>query len=838
MTETDLFSQKIKDRDITEEMEISYLSYAMSVIVSRALPDVRDGLKPVHRRILYSMHETGLRSSAKFVKCARIVGNVLGHYHPHGDTAVYDSLVRMAQDFSLRYPLIKGQGNFGSVDGDNAAAMRYTEAKMEKISDEILSDIDKETVDFQDNYDASRQEPKVLPTKIPQLLINGSMGIAVGMATNIPPHNLAETLDAVLALSNNPDLSVEDLTQYIKGPDFPTGAIIYGDEEIKQMYATGRGGVVIRAKAEIVEQKSGKFQILIHEIPYQVNKAVLVTKIADLVRDKKIVGITDIRDESNREGMRIVIELKKDSFPNKILNQLYKLTPLQTKFNMNMIALVGGIQPRLLNLKQVLEYFIEHRKEVITRRTQFELKVAKERAHILEGLKIALDDIDNVITTIRAANTKEEAHTELMRKFGLSEKQATAILEMRLQTLAGLERKKIEDELKEKIELIKQLESILCQPEKVIKIMQHELTEIREKYNDERKTQIISHSIGKMSIKDVIPNNEVVIMLTKENYIKRVDVNTFKAQHRGGKGIIGLTTKDEDSIIICRFAKNHHEMLFFTNQGRVFKLPVYEIQEASRTSKGSPIVNILELREDEKVTAMLNVNDEKTDEKYLIMATKYGTIKKTEIDKFNNVRKTGIIAINLKDKDELKWVRQCNENQMIVIATREGKAILFNQQGVRPMGRASAGVRGIRLKGADEVIEMDVVKTEGAVLLVVMENGLGKMSKIADYRLTARGASGVKTANLTTKTGKIVSGRVIEENDNSDLVLISKNGQTIRMGLKAIPTIGRATQGVYIMRLNSGDKVVSMSVIETTIDNEGVNKESTVDNTELQPSMV
>ncbi|MFA6089659.1 MAG: DNA topoisomerase (ATP-hydrolyzing), partial [Candidatus Woesearchaeota archaeon] len=559
-----LFSKNIKQRDITVEMEESYLDYAMSVIVSRALPDVRDGLKPVHRRILYAMHEAGFRSTSKYVKSARIVGDVLGKYHPHGDSAVYDSMVRMAQDFSLRYPLINGQGNFGSIDGDNPAAMRYTEAKMQKISEEILADIDKDTVEFQPNYDGHFQEPKVLPTKIPQLLINGTMGIAVGMATNIPPHNLSEIIDAIIYISKNSEASLEDLMQYVKGPDFPTGGMIYNIEDIKMMYATGRGGVLMRAKAGIHELKNGKFQIIITEIPYQVNKANLVTKIAELIRDKKIQGITDIRDESNRQGIRVVIELKKDSYPNKILNQLYKLTQLECKFNMNMIALVHGFQPRLLNLKQVLEYFIEHRKEIITRRTQFELNLAKDRAHILEGLKIAIDNIDDFIALIKASNTKEEAHATLKKKYSLSDKQTQAILEMRLQALAGLERQKIDEEYKEKLLLIKELEGILASPEKVIKIMQDELIQIKQKFGDARKTEVIPNALDKISIKDTIPNKSMVVMLTEANYIKRVDPDNFRRQHRGGKGIIGLTTREEDTVQICRYAKNHDEMLFFT----------------------------------------------------------------------------------------------------------------------------------------------------------------------------------------------------------------------------------------------------------------------------------
>ncbi|PIQ77783.1 DNA gyrase subunit A [Candidatus Peregrinibacteria bacterium CG11_big_fil_rev_8_21_14_0_20_46_8] len=800
-------------RSISTEMQESYLDYAMSVIVSRALPDVRDGLKPVHRRILYAMHELGLSSGAKFRKSAAVVGDVLGKYHPHGDTAVYDSMVRMAQDFALRYMLVNGQGNFGSIDGDSAAAMRYTEAKMMKITDEMLADIEKETVDFRDNYDATRQEPTVLPAKLPQLLLNGTSGIAVGMATSIPPHNLNEVVDAVVHLADHPEATIEDLMEFIQGPDFPTGGSIYDINAIKAMYMNGRGGIAMRAKAEIIEKKGGRFAIVVTEIPYQVNKATLVAKIADLVREKRIVGISDLRDQSNRTGIEVMIELKKDAYPKKILNQLFKLTQMQSSFNMNMIALVDGIQPRLLNLKQVLEYFIEHRKITITRRVQYDLKIAKARAHILEGLKKALDHIDEVIKTIKQSKTKEEAHASLMKKFKLSDKQASAILEMRLQTLAGLERKKIEDELVEKLKLIDHLEGILQDPKKVLKIMKDELSEIKNKYGDERRTKIYKNAIGQISQKDTIPNEPMVVALTRENYIKRMPPTTFRTQHRGGKGIIGITTKEDDEINIIVHAKNHEELLFFTNKGRVFKLPVYEVPQAARTSKGQAIVNLLQLQEKEFVTSILNISEKFTGE-YLFMGTKMGTVKKTPVKDFENVRRTGLIAIKLRPNDALYWVREVNKGDHIFIATSNGQSIRFDQEEVRSMGRPSVGVRGIALKGKDYCVDMDVIQNpELAEVLIVMENGLGKSTKITSYRLQGRGGSGVKAAKITPKTGLVVGAKVFTTRDNADLIMISKLGQTIRLSLRDIPSLGRSTQGVYLMRFTKQDKIASVSLL-------------------------
>lgn len=819
---TSLFQQDIVARPIYDEMSESYLDYAMSVIVSRALPDVRDGLKPVHRRIMFSMHGLGLRSSAKFSKSARTVGDVIAKYHPHGDAAVYDSLVRLAQDFSLRHPLIRGQGNFGSIDGDSAAAMRYTESKLEKISDEMLADIEKETVRWQDNYDGTIQEPTVLPTKVPNLLLNGSMGIAVGMATNIPPHNLGELVDALIHLINNPEATIDDLLEFIQGPDFPTAGIIYDKEAIKNMYINGRGGIVIRSVANIEERKGGKFAIIITEIPYQVNKATMVSKIAELVRDKKIVGISDLRDESNREGIRVVIELKKDAYPKKILNQLFKLTPMQSSFNMNMIALVDGIQPRLLNLKLVLEYFIRHRFEVITKRTEFELKVAKARAHILEGLKIALDNIDAVIETIRKSETKEEAHAALIKKFKLSDKQASAILEMRLQTLAGLERKKIEDELKEKMNLIAELESILADEKKIFNIISEELISLKENYANPRRTKVVPTALGKFSSTDVIPDSPMIVCLSEANYIKRMTPDQFKIQNRGGKGVIGATTKDEDEIKEIVDANNHDQMMYFTNTGRVFKLPVYEIPQGTRTGKGVAIVNLLQLGESEYITAMFKLP--KVNEGFMFMATANGTVKKTPIKDFENVRKTGLIAIKLRDGDSLKWVKTSIKGDQMIMVSKNGQCIRFDESDVRPMGRASTGVRGMKLKGDDRVVEMTILKGEKKDelgLLIVTENGLSKRSPLSEYRSQNRGGSGIKTCNVTQKTGKIVGALIFNDKIDANLLIVSKRGQAIRLNPKQVPLRGRATQGVYVMRVKQGDTVSSISYIINEVEAAG-----------------
>jgi len=811
---------RVFPRDIIDDMEESFLAYSMSVIVSRALPDVRDGLKPVHRRILYAMHENGLHSSAKYRKSANVVGAVLGKYHPHGDSAVYMAMVRMAQTFSLRYPLVSGQGNFGSIDGDNPAAMRYTEAKMAKISDLMLEDIEKETVKFSPNYDATAHEPTVLPNVIPQLLLNGTMGIAVGMATNIPPHNLNEIVAATVHLLRNDEASIDDLLKFIKGPDFPTAGEIYDGGAIAEMYKTGRGGIVMRAKAVIEEMKNGKSAIIITEIPYQVNKAELVLKIAGLVRDKKIAGITDLRDESNREGIRVVIELKKDSFPKKVLNQLFKNTTLQKTFNLNMIALVDGIHPRLLNLKQVLKYFIDHRYEVIVKRTQYDLRIAEARAHILEGLKIALDDIDRVIEIIKKSPDKDVASQNLQKEFGLSELQANAILEMKLRTLSGLERQKIEDELAEKMKLIANLNAILESREKQTDIIEAELLDATQKFGDKRQTIVHPHGLGKFSAKDTIPDEESLVVLTAENYIKRVNPSVFRAQKRGGVGVVGAKTKDEDLIVKSLSGTNHNDLLFFTSFGRVFALPMYEIPEASRTAKGTPIVNLLQLQPNEKVTEILNLS--RSVGEYIFMCTTGGTVKKTSLDQFQNIRRSGLIACGLREGEYLQWAKVSSGEDEIFIVTHDGKSIRFPEDGVRPMGRSAAGVRGIRLKGKDAVVEMDLLREKDAKLLTVMENGLGKMSKVSEYREQSRGGSGVKVANVTNKTGRVAGARVITGGTKGDLLIVSKNGQTLRMNIEGIKTSGRATQGTILVRPQKDDLISSISIL---FDIEGIKGE-------------
>ncbi len=812
----ELLPQKnVNFQPLVEEMKTSYLDYAMSVIVSRALPDVRDGLKPVHRRILYAMWSIGLRAKSKFRKSATVVGEVLGKYHPHGDVAVYDSLVRMAQDFSLRYTLVHGQGNFGSMDGDGAAAMRYTESKLTKIAEEMLYDIEKDTVDFMPNYDGSHQEPVVLPAKLPQLLLNGSMGIAVGMATNIPPHNLTELVDATCYLIDNPNADVDALCEFVKGPDFPTGGIIYDISEIKAAYSTGKGGVVIRAKTDIIEAKKG-FKIIVSEIPYQVNKSTLIEKIANLVKDKKIQGITDLRDESNKEGVRIVIYLKDSAYPKKVLNSLYKHTQLQEKFHFNMVALVNGIQPKLLTLKSILNEFIKHRQIVVTRRTTFELNKAKDRAHILEGLVMALEHIDAIIKTIKQSKDKDVAKTNLIKQFKLSERQAVAILEMKLQQLANLERLKVEEELKEKHKLIKELSDILKDEKKILKIVKDELIEIKEKYGDERKTKIIKGKVNEISSEDLIPKEDIVVVMTKDGYIKRMSTENFHTQNRGGKGVIGATTKEED-IIEHLFATNTlADILYFTNRGRVFQLKAYEIPVAVRQAKGQNIVNFLQLAPDEKVTALFTIGEKK--QKYLMMVTRNGLIKKVEIEKFVNVRKSGLIALKLKENDVLEWVRPTSGNDEVILTSSNGQAIRMKEKNIRAMGRSAAGVRGIRLKNKDEVVGMDIIENDtkdGSKLFVVMENGYGKKSDLKEYKVQGRGGSGIKTAKITPKTGKIVSAFAItKELGEKDFIIISEYAQVIRLSLKNVPTIGRATQGVRLMSFKeSGDKIASVTII-------------------------
>lgn len=809
----------IQETSLVNEMRTSYLDYAMSVIVSRALPDVRDGLKPVHRRILYAMWNIGLKHTSRFKKSAHVIGEVMAKYHPHGDAAIYDSMVRLAQEFNMRVPLVHGQGNFGSLDGDSPAAMRYTEAKLQAIAEEMLMDIEKRTVDFGRTYDDSHVEPRVLPSKLPNLLLNGTMGIAVGMATNIPPHNLSELCDGVELLIENPEATIEDLNKLIKGPDFPTGGIIYNKKDILNAYATGRAGIVMRAVADIEEKKNGQFQIIVSEIPYQVNKATLIEKIAQLVQDKKIEGIKDLRDESNKDGVRIVIELKKDTYPKKILNKLYKLSQLQTSFHVNMLALIDGLQPRVLNLKTILEEYIKHRQVVIRRRTEFDLEKAEERAHILEGLKMALDKIDQVISTIRASKDKEDAKVNLMKKFKFSERQTAAILEMRLQQLANLERKKIEDELKEKLALIKELKSILANPKKILKIIKDDVMEIREKYGEARRTKIIAHGVGEFSIEDLVPNEPTLIMRTRDGYIKRLPVDTFKQQARGGKGVVGLSTKEEDVVEQLISTNTHDNLLFFTTRGRVFQLRAHEIPQTSRTSKGQALVNFLQLAPNEEVSAILSMVDV-SKFKHLVMVTNIGTIKKTLLEDFNNVRRSGLIAIKLDDNDELKWVHPSTGNDDIMIVTAQGQAIRFKEKDIRPMGRTARGVRGMRIKSNDQVVGMEVLSTElvasgNLELLVVSQHGLGKRTKIGQYKVQKRGGSGIKTMAITTKTGPIISARVVNKSIEQDLMMISTHAQVVRIPMKSVSSLGRATQGVRIMRFKkAGDTVASIALLE------------------------
>jgi DNA gyrase subunit A len=810
----------VQAQPIVEEMEKSYLDYAMSVIVSRALPDVRDGLKPVHRRILYAMWSIGLRANAKFRKSATVVGEVLGKYHPHGDSAVYDSMARMAQDFSLRYPLVKGQGNFGSMDGDRPAAMRYTEAKMSAISEEMLFDIEKNTVDFIPNFDGSHKEPSVLPAKLPNLLLTGTMGIAVGMATNIPPHNLGELANAIAHLIDNPEASVEDLAEFVTGPDFPTGGIIYDKKDILKAYATGKGGIVMRGKAEIVEDKKGKFQIVITEIPYQVNKATFVEKIATLVKNKKLDGIKDLRDESDKDGVRVVVDIKKEAYPKKILNALYKNTQLQETFHVNMLALVDRIQPKVLTLKMILEEYIKHREEIVKRRTEFDLAKAKARAHILEGLMIALKNIDAVIKLIKASKNKEVAKIALMKKFKLTEIQAIAILEMRLQNLANLERQKIEDELKEKKEIIKDLEAILGSVKKMRKIIKEELIALAEKFGDKRRTLVVARGIKDFNVEDLVPNEETMIMMTRDGYIKRLTPDTFKVQARGGKGVIGLSTKEEDTVEFMFTTMAHSDILFFTTRGRVFQLKAYEIPTASRTAKGTPIVNFLQLLGEEKVTSILPL-DKITKSKFLFFATEKGLVKKVKLEAFENVRRSGLIAIKIKDEDRLIWAKPTSGDDDIELITAGGKAIRFKEKDVRDMGRNATGVHGIRLKKGDAVMGMGVIKIDKEKkkkyqVLTIMEQGFGKRTDLGLYKTQGRGGSGIKTAKVTKKTGHIVNAYVVnyEIMKEKDLIVISDKGQVIRLPFKSVNKTGRDTQGVRLMRFkNKDDKIACVTWI-------------------------
>ncbi|MDB5183388.1 MAG: gyrA [Candidatus Saccharibacteria bacterium] len=812
-------SKTLEKRTVENVMEDSFFRYSMSVIIERALPDVRDGLKPVHRRILYTMGEQGLRPGGKFSKSARIVGDVMGKYHPHGDTAIYDSMVRLAQDWVMRYPLVNGQGNFGSMDGDPPAANRYTEARLDRAGNELLNDLDKDTVDFRDNYDGSEQEPVVLPAKLPNLLLNGQIGIAVGMATSIPPHNMSELIDATIELIDNKEATIDDLLKHVKGPDFPTGAIVYGGAPMRQAYQTGRGSVTIRAVTEIEETKKGRSQIIITEMPYAVNKATLIEKIADLVKDKKLNTISDLRDESARGKVRVVIELKKDAYPKKVLNQLFKMTALQTSFNFNMLALIDGIQPRVLGLMEILTEFLKHRQIVVRRRTEFELRKAKERAHILEGYKIALDNIDEVIKTIRASKTSEEAEGNLIKQFKLSEIQAKAILAMQLRRLTGLEREAIENELKELLELIAKLEAILADEEEILKIIKTELLEMREKYGDKRRSQLINHELGKFSDEELIPEEESVILLTTENYIKRTLVSEYRRQHRGGKGKRGMTTKEEDIIDQLIPSSTHDYLLFFTNRGRIFRLKAYEVPAASLQAKGVAAVNLLQLQPEEKITSIIKHEKNASDEGYLFMATTKGTIKKTPLKDYANIRTNGLIAIKLDEGDELKWIQKTTGENDVIISTSAGQAIRFNEKDARPMGRAARGVRGVRLRPKDSVVGMDIVSDDGRTLLVVSQNGYGKATKVANFPSHKRGGIGIKAAVVTEKTGPIVAVRTLEE-DASEVLMISSKGQAIRVGLKDIPTLGRTTQGVRIMRLGEGDVVASLGLMPEQVADE------------------
>ena len=806
-------SKVVEHQTVEKVMEDSFFRYSMSVIIDRALPDVRDGLKPVHRRILYTMGEQGLRPGGKFAKSARIAGEVMGKYHPHGDSAIYDSMVRLAQDWVMRYPLVNGQGNFGSMDGDPAAASRYTEARLGRPGNELLSDLDKDTVDFRPNYDGSEDEPKVLPAKLPNLLLNGQIGIAVGMATSIPTHNLGELVDATIHLIDNPESTVDDLLKYVKGPDFPTGAIVYGGAPMRQAYATGRGSVTIRAVANIEETKRGRHQIIVTEIPYGVNKATLIEKIAELVKDKKLTTISDLRDESARGKIRVVIELKKDAYPKKVLNQLYKLTSLQTNFHYNMLALIDGIQPRMLGLREILDEFVKHRRQVVRRRTEFELRKAKERAHILEGYKIALDHIDEVIKTIRASKTQDEAEKALIAKFALSEIQAKAILAMQLRRLTGLEREAIENELNELLALISKLEGILADEQEILKIIKTELLEMKEKYGDERRSQMINHELGKFSDEELIPEEESVILLTGENYIKRTLLSDYRKQNRGGKGKRGMTTKEEDIISQVVPASTHDYLLFFTNRGRIFRLKAYEVPAASLQAKGVAAVNLLQLQPEEKITSIIKHEKDAGDTGYLFMATTKGTVKKTPLKDYANIRTNGLIAIKLDDGDELRWIKKTDGESDIIISTSAGQAIRFNESDARPMGRSARGVRGVRLRPNDSVVGMDVVTSDDQTLLVISEKGFGKRTKATNFPSHKRGGVGIKAAMVTAKTGPIISVQTIDPTI-TEALLVSKNGQTIRLALEEIKLLGRTTQGVTIMRLGAGDAVSSIGLME------------------------
>ena len=804
----------VVDANIVKEMQESYLDYSMSVIVSRALPDVRDGLKPVHRRILFSMHELGLTASSRFKKSATIVGDVLGKYHPHGDSSVYEAMVKLAQDFAIRYPLVWGQGNFGSIDGDKAAAHRYTEAKMTKLAAELLRDIEKETVDYQPNFDGERKEPIVLPSVVPNLLLNGTFGIAVGMATKIPPHNLTEVMEALIHFTDNPSSTNEDLLQFVKGPDFPTGGMVFNQKDIHHACSTGRGGVVVRGEAEILEQKAGTHQIVISSVPYQVNKSEMIIKMADLVRDKRIEGIRDIRDESAKGDIRVVVDLKLGAQPQKILNSLYKHTDLAITFHYNMLALVDGV-PKLLSLRSIIEEFVTYRGQVVVRRTQFDLDKALAREHILLGLKIALDHIDEVIKTIRASKDTATAHSSLMKKFKLSDLQATAILEMRLQKLAGLERQKVEDELKEKQALIKELRGILADKNKVIKIVRDEFVDIKERFGDARKTKVIKHGAKEISVEDLVEEKENVLVLTSGGYIKRTDPSEYRSQRRGGQGVMDLNVKEEDFVSIFLTANTHSDLLFFTDKGKVYQLKMYELPEGHKATRGKSVVNYLSLLPEEKVTSVLSF-DKGIDhsELSILMVTKSGTAKKVKAEDFKDVRRSGIISIKLSDKDELLSVFPVHKGDTAMIATQNGQSIRFKESDIREMGRSAGGVRGFKLGKGDVVIGADVVSKDGEAgeFLVMSANGYGKKTSLKEYKIQKRGGSGIKTAKLTSKTGKLIGARVLG-NEVEEIVAISKHGQVIRTKLEEIPDLGRQTQGVRIMKMKADDEIASLTCL-------------------------
>ncbi|MFJ7669016.1 DNA gyrase subunit A [Lysinibacillus sp. NPDC097195] len=799
----------VKGVNITEEIETSFLDYAMSVIVSRALPDVRDGLKPVHRRILYGMQELGNTADKAYKKSARIVGDVMGKYHPHGDSSIYDAMVRMAQDFSYRYMLVDGHGNFGSVDGDGAAAMRYTESRMSRIAMEMLRDINKNTIDYTDNYDGSEKEPVVLPSRYPNLLVNGAAGIAVGMATNIPPHNLGETIDGVLALSENPAITTEELMEIVPGPDFPTGGLILGRSGIRRAYETGRGSIVIRAKVEIEQKSNGKETILIHELPYQVNKAKLIEKIAELVRDKKIDGITNLRDESDRRGMRVVIEVRKDANANVVLNNLYKQTAMQSSFGVNMLSLVNG-QPKVMGLKEMLYHYLEHQKVIIRRRTEFDLKKAEDRAHILEGLRIALDHIDEIIAIIRGSRSGEEAKPQLMERFNLSERQAQAILDMRLVRLSGLEREKIEAEYQELQVLITELKAILADEAKIVEIIRTEILEVKERFNDARRTEITSGGMEMIEDEDLIPVENSVVTLTHNGYIKRLAANTYRSQKRGGRGVQGMGTNEDDFVEHLMNTSTHDTILFFTTKGKVFRAKGYEIPEYGRTAKGLPIVNLLNIDKGEKVTAMIRVDSFDKDA-YFIFTTKTGITKRTPVSQFANIRTNGLIAISLREDDDLIAVRLTDGQKQVIIGTRDGMLVRFQEEDIRSMGRTAGGVRGIKLREGDEVVGMEIVEP-GQEILVVTEKGYGKRTTEEEYRLQSRGGVGLKTIQITDKNGPMVAVKTVDGSE--DLMLITINGMLIRMDVNDISLIGRSTQGVRLIRLGDDELVATVAKVE------------------------